>query len=77
MSRRTLPRPKKLLRRVEAIKAGHAYYFSGRPCKNGNVALRRVSDAGCLCDACVEQVNERNARQYAARVAKKKQQEAA
>lgn len=28
------------------------YYFTGKPCKNGNVSQRLTSDRSCLCDVC-------------------------
>lgn len=57
-----------------AVAEGLRHYFTGEPCKNGNIALRRTTDRACLCDACVA-VN--NARRLAAHHAKKQAQEAA
>ena len=34
--------------RDEAKQRGDKYYFTGRPCKNGHVCIRRVAGAKCL-----------------------------
>lgn len=39
--------------REEAIASGSDRYFTGNPCKNGNVAMRRVSNWQCLCEPCL------------------------
>lgn len=40
-----------LLPRQEAIKAGHKFYFTGKPCLRGNIAKRYMNGA-CSCEAC-------------------------
>ena len=32
----------------DAIAAGHLYYFTGKPCKNGHIVPRMVKGYGCL-----------------------------
>lgn len=34
--------------RADAKKEGFSHYFTGKQCKNGHKAVRRVRDAGCL-----------------------------
>ena len=43
----------------EAKASGSSRYFTGKPCKNGNVALRRTSNASCLCPACEAEHRQR------------------
>lgn len=43
-----------VITRAEALARGLKRYFTGRPCKNGHVAPRRVDNNGCrLCGAAV------------------------
>ena len=37
-----------IITRKEAIGLGLAYYFTGKPCKNGHIAKRRVTHKGCF-----------------------------
>lgn len=50
------------------------FYFSGKPCKNGNIAMRRTSDRACVCDVCAA---ERSARNLSVHHAKRLEREAA
>lgn len=43
--------------RPEALAQGYDFYFTGRPCKRGHVALRQASDRGCV--ACASLHNAR------------------
>jgi hypothetical protein len=36
----------------EARAAGSKFYFTGKPCRHGNVALRLTSAGACWCDDC-------------------------
>ena len=36
----------------KAKSAGQKHYFTGRPCVNGRIAPRRVSDRHCTCEMC-------------------------
>ena len=36
----------------EAIALGLNRYFTGMPCKNGGISIRRTTNGACLCDAC-------------------------
>ena len=38
----------------QAREQGLKFYFSGRPCKNGNLAPRSVNDPHCSCSVCKE-----------------------
>jgi len=38
--------------RKEAKDKGLKYYFTGKPCRNGGVSIRRVNNYDCLCDNC-------------------------
>jgi len=45
---------KRCSERSDAIEQGNHTYFTGKPCKNGHIANRRVSDHSCLeCRAVV------------------------
>lgn len=41
-----------VISRTDAIKKGLDQYFTGKPCKRGRIAPRRVSNYQCLCDLC-------------------------
>lgn len=38
--------------RKEALAAGDKEYFTGRPCRRGNIDFRYASTGSCLCDEC-------------------------
>lgn len=50
-----LPRTK-----AEAKAAGAKFYFTGNPCKHGNLDLRGVKSPYCHCRACREERNGRS-----------------
>lgn len=51
----------KVISRKEAIADGLSRYFTGKPCKRGHLALRRVSDSSCV--TCIsDQSRERAVR---------------
>lgn len=37
-----------IITKSEALKDGYKKYFTGKPCKRGHVAPRKVSDSGCV-----------------------------
>ena len=38
--------------KIDAIRNNSSHFFTGKPCKNGHIAKRRVSDGHCLkCDS--------------------------
>ncbi len=40
------------MERAKAMEAGEDKYFTGRPCKNGHLVERRVSNGNCvICEA--------------------------
>lgn len=41
-----------IISRAEAKAKGLKSYFTGKPCKNGIIAERRVSNHACLCEKC-------------------------
>lgn len=41
-----------IISRCEAKRLGEKFYFTGKPCKNGGVGLRRVDNTNCCCDYC-------------------------
>lgn len=43
-----------LLPRTEAIANGLNHYFTGKPCVNGQVFVRRVNGHLCMCKPCQE-----------------------
>lgn len=51
--------------KAEAVSLGAKYYFTGRPCKRGGIAPRRVSDQMCTCLACERDRRDRNRSHYA------------
>lgn len=48
----------------EAKAQGLKHYFTGRPCKNGGIGLRRTSNGTCLCQVCRKKELERSSRYY-------------
>lgn len=47
--------------RDKAIIANEKYYFTGVPCRNGHVRIRRVSDGHCLdCDKAYQKRKRKN-----------------
>lgn len=41
-----------IISRYEAKRLGYKFYFTGKPCKNGGIGLRRVDNTNCCCDYC-------------------------
>lgn len=41
-----------VISRKEAIEKGLKTYFTGKPCKRGNIAVRMVANKSCTCDSC-------------------------
>lgn len=41
-----------IIARAEAKAKGLKFYFTGKPCKNGGLSLRRVSSGHCICEQC-------------------------
>lgn len=41
-----------LISAIAAKEKGHKFYFTGKPCKNGSISPRWVSDRHCSCDKC-------------------------
>lgn len=64
----------KLITRKEAREQGLTHYFTGKPCKNGNLAQRGVTSPQCQCRDCRD---ERNAGSRAWRAAHPDRQAAA
>lgn len=56
-----------ILSKAEAIACGSKRYFTGKPCKRGNVAQRKTADSKCLCDACRTRRAELDKPKYASR----------
>ena len=50
--------------RREAKEKGLKFYFTGKPCKLGNIAKRRTNDCHCLCADCNRKINERQLKYY-------------
>jgi hypothetical protein len=42
-----------VIARIEARKQGLPYYYTGQPCKNGNLYNRRTSNGDCMCPDCL------------------------
>ncbi|MEI7261333.1 hypothetical protein [Pectobacterium carotovorum] len=49
-----------VISRSGAISKGMAFYFTGKPCKRGGIAPRRVSNYQCTCSACTRVALERS-----------------
>lgn len=47
--------------RKEAKERGLKFYFTGKPCKNGEIALRRIGNCDCMCERCKEGRNHNHA----------------
>lgn len=45
---------REIMSRAEALARGMNHYFTGKPCKNGGIAPRRVSNWQCCCAACAD-----------------------
>lgn len=45
---------------AEAKAAGLRHYFTGKPCSNGGLSLRRVSDRKCICVNCTKSKTEKS-----------------
>ena len=39
----------------QAMEFGMPFYFNGKPCLQGNVAMRETKTRNCLCENCHEQ----------------------
>lgn len=52
-------RPAQAASRKEAVALGLKTYFSGRPCKHGNVAARYTVGNGCHCEPCKAERRDR------------------
>ena len=51
--------------KAEAIAAGHAHYFTGKPCKNGHIEIRDTKSTNCLaCRQVRYQKNREKILQY-------------
>jgi len=44
-----------IIMRSQAIKEGRTHYFTGKPCKHGHVAMRRVKGTCMECDRSIQQ----------------------
>lgn len=51
--------------RKQALMAGADRYFTGKPCKRGNVDFRYSATGGCLCSQCKKARNDSCKRHYA------------
>lgn len=58
----------KVITRKEAQEQSLSNYFTGEPCKNGNLHIRRTSNGDCLCPDCLR---DRAAGKKAIRASKK------
>lgn len=58
--------------RQEARQAGSKHYFTGKPCKFGNVAERLVSAGICRCADCKKQYAERSTHHWRANPERRK-----
>lgn len=50
----------KVITRAAAKALGERFYFTGRLCLRGGLALRQVSDGRCLCELCRKERNKDN-----------------
>lgn len=58
----------KLVKRKDALAEGNLYYFTGKTCKNGHVALRRAVN-GCCTDCEKKKNNSEERKKYMAEYA--------
>lgn len=58
----------KKISRKEAKTKGEKYYFTGKPCLNGNISKRYVSNGLCRCEICVVKQKESKKKTKANRV---------
>jgi len=42
----------------EAV-AGHLYYFTGKPCKHGHTAPRKIEGKSCYCYVCKKKIHDK------------------
>ena len=52
-----------LIRRKDALDQGLTYYFTGKPCKKGHVALRRAIN-GCCVECEMQKNNDSTRKEY-------------
>lgn len=48
-----------IISRGQAAKEGRHHYFTGKPCKRGGVAPRRVNNYQCTCHLCMKKSSEK------------------
>lgn len=44
--------------RRQALANGDEFYYPGKKCKNGGIALRKVSDYKCICEFCAQKARD-------------------
>ena len=57
------PQPE-IISLAEAKERGLKFYFTGNPCKSGNISARYVSDSKCKCSECMAINKKRNSTNY-------------
>jgi hypothetical protein len=50
-----------IVRRMDAIANGDIEYFTGKPCRNGNISARSVINGNCRCNCCKKERSLRSA----------------
>lgn len=60
----------KLIKRKDALAEGKTYYYTGKPCKKGHIALRRAAN-GCCTECEKEKNNSEERKKYMSKYADK------
>lgn len=60
----------KLIKRKDALAEGKTYYYTGKPCKKGHIALRRAVN-GCCVECEKEKNNSEERKKYMSKYANK------
>lgn len=60
----------KLIKRKDALAEGKTYYYTGKPCKKGHIALRRAAN-GCCVECEKEKNNSEERKKYMSKYANK------
>lgn len=53
-----------VISRKDALASGAKYYFTGKPCSEGGVGLRLVSNGRCYCAMCIAKIKNQKAVDY-------------
>lgn len=53
-----------IISRKDAKEKGLKHYFTGKPCSEGGISLRLVSNGRCYCDLCIQKIQAQKSNDY-------------